>query len=278
MAKKKFIPMAICYDFDGTLSPGNMQEHNFLPALGMEAKDFWDEVKSLAKEQKSDEILAYMKLMIEHAHSKSLPVRRSDFLALGAKLDFFPGVATWFARTRDYAHDKGIRLEHFIISSGLREMIEGTKIAGEFAAIYASGFMYDENGVAEWPALAVNFTTKTQFLFRINKGTREVYDNSIINAYVPKENRDIPFENIVYIGDGSTDIPCFRLVKQEGGYSIAVYPKGDEEAYKKVEKMISGGRVNLVAQADFSKDSAIERCVFACIDKVEAISRMGGKP
>lgn len=183
--------MAICYDFDGTLAPGNMQEHNFLPALGIGAAEFWTEVKALAKKQDSDEILAYMKLMIEHAHSGGIPVRRNDFLALGAKLDFFPGVRQWFARSRDYAHEKGVKLEHFIISSGLREMIAGTKIAAEFAEIYASGFMYDANEVPEWPALAVNYTTKTQFLFRINKGTREAYDNSVINA-CPRESGTSP--------------------------------------------------------------------------------------
>jgi hypothetical protein len=272
---KKLVPMAVLYDFDGTLAPGNMQEHNFLPALGLEAGEFWAETKDLARLQDSDEILAYMRLMIEHAHRGGVPVRRADFAALGAKLDFYPGVQKWFGRARDYAREKGVRLEHFIVSSGLREMIEGTSIAGEFARIYASGFMYDENGVAVWPALAVNYTTKTQFLFRINKGTREAYDNSVINAYVPKEERDIPFENMVYIGDGSTDIPCFRLVKQEGGCSIAVYPKGDEEARRKVEGMTAGGRVNLIAPAVYSPGSAIESCVFACVDKVEAASRIG---
>jgi hypothetical protein len=255
MAKKKLVPMAILYDFDGTLAPGNMQEHNFLPDLGIDAGEFWTETKSLAKEQDSDEILAYMKLMIEHAHRGGIPVRRNDFAALGAKLEFFPGVKQWFARTKDYAWSKGVRLEHFI-----------------------SGFMYDENGVAVWPALAVNYTTKTQFLFRINKGTREAFDNSVINAFVPKSERDIPFENMVYIGDGSTDIPCFRLVKQEGGCSIAVYPKGDGAAKGKVEAMVAGGRVNVIAPADYSKGSAIERAVIACIDKAEASSRVGGLP
>lgn len=277
MAKKKRIPMAILYDFDGTLAPGNMQEHNFLPDLGIEAVDFWAKTKELSKGQDSDEILAYMKLMIEYAHRGSMSVRRSDFAALGAKLDFFPGVRQWFGRIGGYARGKGVRLEHFIVSSGLREMIEGTNISGEFARIYASGFMYDENGVAVWPALAVNYTTKTQFLFRINKGTRDTFDNSVINAFVPKDERDIPFENMVYIGDGSTDIPCFRLVKQEGGCSIAVYPKDDESARRKVEEMVAGGRVNVIAPADYSKGSAIDRAVIACIDKVEAASRIGGE-
>jgi hypothetical protein len=275
MAKRRLIPMAILYDFDGTLAPGNMQEHNFLPALGLEPTAFWARTKALAKEQDSDEILAYMKLMLDLAHQAGIPVRRENFRVLGSKLDFFPGVKQWFARTGDYARDKGIRLEHFIISSGLREMIEGSTIASSFARIYASGFMYDENGVAEWPALAVNYTTKTQFLFRINKDTRDAYDNSVINTYVPKEERPIPFENMVYIGDGATDIPCFRLVKQEGGFSIAVYPKDDAEARGRVEELTSGGRVSLIAPADYSKGSAIERNVLAIVDRIEAVSRLG---
>jgi hypothetical protein len=271
---KKSISMAICYDFDGTLAPGNMQEHNFLPSLGIESSTFWSRTKDLAKEQDSDEILAYMKLMLDLAHEARLPVRRDDFRALGAKLDFFPGVETWFPRVDAYAAAKGVKFEHFIISSGLREMIEGSTIAAEFTKIYASGFMYDENGVAVWPALAINYTTKTQFLFRINKGTLEAYDNSLINAFVPKENRPVPFESMIYIGDGATDIPCFRLVKQEGGFSIAVYPKDDEEARIKAEALTEGGRVSLIAPADYSSGSVIDRAVVAVIDKIEAVLRM----
>jgi hypothetical protein len=271
---KKSIPMAICYDFDGTLAPGNMQEHNFLPALGIEARAFWAMTTDLAKEQDSDEILAYMRLMLDLAREARLPVRRDDFRALGAKLDFFPGVESWFPRVNAYAAAKGVKVEHFIISSGLREMIEGSTIAATFRKIYASGFMYDKDGVAVWPALAINYTTKTQFLFRINKGTLEAYDNSLINAFVPKDDRPVPFENVIYIGDGATDIPCFRLVKQEGGFSIAVYPEGNEDAIAKIEALTEGGRVSLIAPADYSESSAIDRAVAAVVDKIEALARM----
>jgi hypothetical protein len=272
---RQSILMAICYDFDGTLAPGNMQEHNFLPALGIEAQAFWNRTKDLAKEQDSDEILAYMKLMLDLAHEAKHPVRRGDFRDLGAKLDFFPEVKSWFSRINAYAAAKGIKIEHFIISSGLREMIEGSTIAAEFKKIYASGFMYDENGVAVWPALAINYTTKTQFLFRINKGTLEAYDNSLINAFVSKKDRPVPFENIVYIGDGATDIPCFRLLKEEGGFSIAVYPKGDRVASAKVESLTEGGRVSIIAPADYSRGSDIDRAVSAIVDRIEASSRTG---
>ncbi len=271
---RKAVTMAICYDFDGTLAPGNMQEHSFLPRLGVEPGDFWARSRRLAEEQDADEILAYMRLMIDLAREAKVPVRREDFLDLGAGLGFFPGVSSWFARINGYARAKGVAIEHYIISSGLREMVEGTSIAREFTKIYASGFMFDENGVARWPALAINYTTKTQYLFRINKGTLDVSDNSLINKYVPKEGRRIPFERMIYIGDGETDIPCFRLVKEEGGCSIAVYPKGRKGARDRIEELVAGGRANLVAPADYEEGSLIDRGVKAIIDKLEAASRI----
>jgi haloacid dehalogenase-like hydrolase len=273
---KKTVSMAICYDFDGTLAPGNMQEHSFLPQLGVEPGDFWARVRRLAIDQDSDEILAYMRLMIDLAHESRVPVRREDFRKLGAKLEFFPGVSGWFARINGYALAKGVKADHFIISSGLREMVEGTTIAREFKRIYASGFMFDENGAAQWPALAINYTTKTQYLFRINKGTLDVFDNSIINKFVLKEDRPTPFERMIYIGDGETDIPCFRLVKEEGGYSIAVYPKGKKGAKDRTEELTAGGRANLIAPADYEDGSVIDRSVKAIIDKLEAESRIAG--
>ena len=264
------LPMAICYDFDGTLAPGNMQEHNFLPALGVEPRRFWEMTSELAREEDADEILAYMRLMLDLARAARIPVRRRDFRAHGAGLDFFPGVRTWFSRVNAYAAARGVAPEHYIISSGLREMVEGSEIAAEFKKIYASGFMYDENGVAVWPALAINYTTKTQFLFRINKGTLEAYDNSIINAFVPKGERPVPFESMVYIGDGATDIPCFRLLKGEGGFSVAVYPRDDEAARRRVEALTEGGRVSLIAPADYSSGSPIDRAIAAFIDELAA--------
>jgi hypothetical protein len=217
-----------------------------------------------------------MKLMIDLAREARVPVRREDFRRLGAKLEFFPGLSDWFGRINEYALAKGVKVDHFIISSGLREIIEGSAIAREFKKIYASGFMFDENGVAQWPALAINYTTKTQYLFRINKGTLDVFDNSIINTFVLKENRPMPFERMVYLGDGETDIPCFRLVKEEGGYSIAVYPKGKKGAKDRVEKLTAGSRANLITPANYSKGSTIERSIMAIVDRIEANARISG--
>ncbi|HUW25755.1 MAG TPA: HAD family hydrolase [Gallionella sp.] len=271
---KKFIPMAISYDFDGTLAPGNMQEYDFIPAINMLSKQFWKSVNNLAEQHEMDQILAYMYAMLEEARKEKVAVRKTDFKNFGAHIELFPGVKDWFKRINIYAKNKGVRLEHYIISSGIREMVEGTPIYKEFKKVYASGFMFDHNGVACWPALAVNYTTKTQYLFRINKGSLDVHDNSIINKFVPKEKRPVPFENMVFIGDGETDIPCMRLVREQGGHSIAVYNPGKHGAKKKAGELISEGRATLVATADYQEGSTIDLAIKAIIDKVEATSRI----
>jgi phosphoserine phosphatase len=271
---KKHIPMAISYDFDGTLAPGNMQEYDFIPALNMTSKEFWPAVNKLAATHEMDQILAYMWMMLREADKADIRVRKSDFRDFGKNIQLFPGVKDWFKRINAYAKGKGVRLEHFIISSGIREMVEGTPIYKEFKKVYASGFMFDHHGVACWPALGINYTTKTQYLFRINKGSLDVHDNSIINKFVPKEQRPVPFEHMVFIGDGETDIPCMRLVKDQGGHSIAVYNPGKHGAKKHAEQLITDGRATLFAPADYQEGGAIDLAVKAIIDKVEAASRV----
>lgn len=271
---KKLIRMAISYDFDGTLAPGNMQEYDFIPTLNMRSKQFWKSVSDLAKKHEMDPILAYMYVMLEEARNAQIPVRKADFKNFGAHITLFPGVMDWFKRINAYAKGKGVRLEHFIISSGIREMVEGTPIYKVFKKVYASGFMFDHNGVACWPALAVNYTTKTQYLFRINKGSLDVHDNSIINKYVPKEQRPLPFEHMIFIGDGETDIPCMRLVKDQGGHSIAVYNPRKHGAKKHTEQLIKDGRATLFTTADYREGRAIDLAVKAIIDKIEASSRI----
>ena len=271
---KKLIPMAISYDFDGTLAPGNMQEYDFIPALNMRSTEFWDGVNALAKKHDMDQILAYMRSMLEKASEAKVSVHKSAFKTFGADIKLFSGVQDWFGRINAYAKAKGVHLEHFIISSGIREMLEGTPIYKEFKKVYASGFMFDHNGVACWPALAVNYTTKTQYLFRINKGSLEVTDNSVINKFVPKTERPVPFENMVFVGDGETDIPCMRLIKDQGGYSIAVYNSGKRGARAKAEQLIAEGRVSLIAPADYLDGSGIDKAVKAIIDTLEASNRI----
>lgn len=266
--RKKLIPLAIAYDFDGTLAPGNIQEYDFIPALKMTSDAFWDEVKSLAKRHDADEILVYMGLMLEKARAAHVPVRKSDFEEFGNQVSFFDGVEDWFKRINQYGKESGVRVQHYVISSGIREMIAGTKIAREFKAIFASSFWYEHNGIAHWPALALNYTTKTQYLFRINKGSLNVYDNSKINNFIPQSDRPVPFENMIFIGDGETDIPCFRLVKDQGGHSIAVYKPHSPKGKRKSKGLIADGRVNFAASANYEDGKNLDRIVKAIIDKL----------
>lgn len=274
---RKLIPMAIAYDFDGTLAPGNMQEYDFIPALNMVSREFWHSVGDLAQQHEMDQILAYMWAMLRQADKADIRVHKSDFRDFGKNIILFPGVGDWFKRINAYAKSKGVRLDHFIISSGIREMVEGTPIYKAFKKVYASGFMFDHNGVACWPALAVNYTTKTQYLFRINKGSLDVHDNSVINKFVPKAQRPVPFENMIFIGDGETDIPCMRLVKDQGGHSIAVYNGSKRNAKKAADKLVEDGRATLGAPADYQDGGVIDRAVKAMIDKVEAAARIKGR-
>lgn len=271
---RKLVPAAITYDFDGTLAPGNMQEHSFIPEIGLTAKKFWNIAEQLARKNEADSVLTYMNLMIKKASEAGVPISKKDFKEHGKSVKLFKGVKAWFDRINDYGHEKGLKLEHYIISSGIQEMIVGTPIAAKFIKIYASSFKYDVNGVAEWPALAINFTTKTQYLFRINKGALEVYDNKRINEFVPMEDRPIPFENMIFIGDGETDIPCFSLVKNLDGHSIAVYKPKTRGARAKAEKLIEDGRVNFVAPADYSAGRDIDTIVKAVLDKIAIDSEL----
>ena len=261
------IPLAIIYDFDGTLAPGNMQDRQFIPDIGMTTSEFWEEVDALAEQNHADGILTYMYVMLEKARSAGIPVRREDLVARSREIDFFPGVEDWFDRINSYGAERGVNIEHYVISSGNSEIIEGTPIADRFSRIYASKFLYDGDGFAVWPAVAINFTTKTQYLFRINKGAHDWRDSSIINRYVPQSERPVPFENMVYIGDGETDVPCFRLVKDLGGLSIAVYADGARE---RAERYREEGRVSCVAPAVYTRDGGLDCAIRSYIDLAAA--------
>ena len=267
--------IALIYDFDGTLSPGNMQEYDFIPAVGKRSHEFWEESNRLAQDQDADQILAYMYRMIHEARASDISLRREAFRASGAKITLYKGVEEWFGRINAYAASKGIELHHYINSSGLKEMIEGTAIAGEFTNIFACSFLYDVDGVAYWPAVAVNYTNKTQFLFKINKGVDSVWDSVQVNRYLPDAQRPVPFSRMIYFGDGTTDIPCMKLVKQQGGHSIAVYnPEGGEREQRALQGLIRDNRVSYVCPADYSADTEIDRLVRTIIDKIEADARL----
>lgn len=266
----KLTNVAFVYDFDGTLAPGNMQEHKFFPKIQKSPKAFWDEAKERAKSNDMDEILAYMELMLEKSIAANHPMRFETFRSYGELLPLFAGVEDWFGRQNQRAKRLKVRLKHFVISSGLREMIGGSAIAGSFETVFASGFRYDQNGVAKWPALAVNYTTKTQFLFRINKGIGNAYDNDTINKFTPMESRPIPFENIVYFGDGDTDVPAMKITTSLGGRAIAVYRPRRKGAKNRCSKLISDGRATCMAPADYRANHQIDRIADAFLKEVAA--------
>ncbi len=259
--------MAFCYDFDGTLSPGNMQEYDFIKKLDMPAGDFWQKAHHLSLKHDCEEVLSYMRLMLEEAQARNISYTRDDLRASGAKVTFYEGVDTWFDRINAYAAKKGIEAQHYIISSGLREIIKGTAIAPFFKWIYASSFMYDDVGRALWPAMVVNYTTKTQYLFRINKGCLKINDPGI-NAFTPQEDRPVPFSHMVYVGDGETDVPCMRLVQSEGGHAIAVYDPEKEKQTGTARRLLADGRVNFIAPAVYTPHSMMEELIKTIIDKV----------
>lgn len=269
------VTMAVAYDFDGTLAPGNMQERQFIPDIGMTPREFWAEVDRLTSENQADGVLMYMYHMLRKAAEAGVPVRLEDLRERGRCLEYFPGVLEWFYRINDYGEDRGVRVEHYILSSGNAEIIEGTPVAGMVDRIYASRFLFDDNGVAVWPALAVNYTTKTQFLFRINKGAHDLSDAGGINRFVPQEDRPVPFENMVYIGDGETDVPCFRLVKELGGLSVAVYPARSRKARDQAQRFVDEGRVHCGAPADYTEDSPLDRLIRSNIDLVANRAALG---
>lgn len=253
------------YDFDKTLCTKDMQEYSFIPRVKMEADEFWQEATDLAATRKMDRVLAYMYLMLDKAKAAKQRIWRNDFVELGKDLEFFEGVEEWFSRIKELGDEMNITIEHYIISSGLKEIIEGSSIFKNFREVFACEFLYDENGVACWPKNVINYTTKTQFLFRINKGVLDISNDFDLNKYAPESERPVPFRNMIYIGDGMTDIPCMKLVKVNGGYSIAVYPKGER---KKVEDLIKDDRVDFIAPADYTENSELDKIMRDMISKI----------
>ena len=257
--------VALLYDFDKTLCTQDMQNYAFIPSLGMTPADFWAEANGFGRRNRIDGVLAYMYTMLREAEKKNLPFTRADLVDKGRGIVFFPGVEGWFRRINDYGETLGVQVEHYIISSGLREIIEGSSISGEFKEIYASEFYYDENGVPVWPKLAVNFTAKTQFVYRINKGVLDVSDDKTLNDSMPDDSKRIPFTNMVYMGDGLSDVPCMKMMRAYGGQAIAVYQEGNRQG---VEDLLAKGRVDFIFPADYSDGTALDATVKHIIQKM----------
>lgn len=263
----KKIVLAICYDFDKTLSPTDMQAQGFIQSIGYDVENFWKESNKLASDNEMDQNLAWMFMMSKGSHGKFI-FNKDTLKEFGSKVELFPGVKTWFERINKYGEEHGVEVEHYIISSGLKEMIEGTVIADKFKKIYASSFYYDSDGVAIWPAQVVNYTDKTQFLFRIEKGVLDVNDQQV-NTFFKQNELRVPFRNMVYIGDSDTDIPCMKLVNTNGGHSIGVY-NSETNDKSKVFKMLSENRIKYFAPADYSENSKLEQLILKIIDRTKS--------
>ena len=265
--------VAFCYDFDKTLSPKDMQNFGLIPKLGCEIDEFWHQSDELAHHNGMDKILSYMKLIIDKARLADISIKRADFVELGKSIELFPGVDSWFDRINKIAEEIGVHVEHYIISAGIKEIIEGTSIAKYFTEIYASSFLYDESGAPVWPSQVVNYTTKTQHLYRISKDCLDLSDEESVNEHIDDEARRIPFRNFVYFGDSETDIPAMRIVKKGGGVAIGVY-NAETVDMRKVSKLLKQDRINFLMPAVYQEGSKIENLVESILKKIKATENL----
>lgn len=263
--------IALMYDFDKTLCEKDMQEYSFIPSVGMEANEFWEESNQISVKNNMDRILSYMFLMIKAAKDKNVEITRESFKKLGEDVVLLKGVETWFDRINAYGKDLGVEVEHYILSSGLKEIIEGTSIASCFKRIYACEFHYNRNGNADWPKQVINYTTKTQFIFRISKGTLDQLDDVKLNSVITLDDRSIPYRNMIYIGDGITDVPCMTLVKEKGGESIAIY---HEDSKEKAVRLLKDKRVGYICKDDYSEHTELESVVKLLIHQMALTSKL----
>ena len=257
--------VALLYDFDKTLCTQDMQNYTFIPSLGMEPGSFWQEANIFGQREEMDGILAYMYMMLEKSRALNVSLTRDFLRRCGRNIDFFPGVTDWFERVNAHGRTLGVQVEHYVISSGLREIIEGSAIAGVFKEIYASEFYYDQDGAPVWPRLAVNFTAKTQFVYRINKGVLDVSDDRTLNDSMPDDSKRVPFTSMIYIGDGLSDVPCMKMMRAYGGQAIAVYQAVNRRG---VEQLLRQGRVDFIYPADYREGTALENTVKQIIRKM----------
>lgn len=269
------------YDFDETLAPGNMQEYAFIPNLKISADEFWNAAGEFSRKHNMDHVLAYMYMSIKFVKEKKLQISREDFYNQGREISFFDGVETWFQRINEYGEKLGLKVEHYVISSGLKEILDGTKIAKEFKRIFGCSFAYDDEGKEPiWASQVINYTSKTQYIYRVRKNRLDkLYDSHEINEYIGDRSSLLPYSNMIYIGDGETDVPCMKLVKEHGGNSVCVYNPNSENKKKIAEKLYRDGRVNFIARADYEDGTKID-CIIkdllariALNNKIESYSK-----
>jgi len=263
--------VALIYDFDKTLCDKDMQEYSFIPNLGMNPSDFWKATDEFNSKEKMDKILACMYMMLTETEKNNKHITREYLNELGSDIDFFPGISEWFERINQYGKELGLQIEHYIISSGLKEIIEGTTISKYIKEIYACEFLYNEKGQAVWPKMSVNYTTKTQFLSRINKGVLDISNDESLNRKMLDENRRISTKNMIYFGDGFTDIPSMRMTRETGGYAIAVYQNNDKKIAK---SLISENRIDFYAKADYQENSEMDNLIKDILKDISIKSKL----
>lgn len=263
--------IAFLYDFDKTLCTTDMEDYAFIPSLGYTPAEFWGRANAFGWENRMDGLLAYMYTMIQECAAQNIKLDRAFLNHCGESIQLFPGVREWFARINAFGESLGVQVEHYVISSGLREIIEGSGIAQEFREIYACEFYYNENGDACWPKLDVNFTNKTQFVYRINKGILDVSRDKELNDSMPDDSKRVPFTNMIYMGDGLSDVPCMKMMRAYGGQAIAVYRASNRQG---VEKLLADGRVDFIFPADYREGMELDRTVRDILRKMTITDRL----
>ena len=263
--------IALLYDFDKTLCTTDMEDYAFIPSLGYTPAEFWGRANAFGWENRMDGLLAYMYTMIQECAAQNIKLDRAFLNHCGESFQLFPGVREWFARINAFGESLGVQVEHYVISSGLREIIEGSGIAQEFREIYACEFYYNENGDACWPKLDVNFTNKTQFVYRINKGILDVSRDKELNDSMPDDSKRVPFTNMIYMGDGLSDVPCMKMMRAYGGQAIAVYQASNRQG---VEKLLADGRVDFIFPADYREGMELDRTVRDILRKMTITDRL----
>jgi len=267
--------LAIVYDFDGTLTPQPMQEYTVLPELGISGEEFWGEVNTEVQRTGGDSILTYMRLLVEKIESNKTHLNRNTLRELASDIKYYPGVETWFDRINSYVHEKSdgkIKVRHYIISAGLGEILEGISIKDRFERIYASQYYFDHHEAARFPTIVVNDTTKTQYLFRINKGREQ--PSETINEYMPESMRPIPFQHMLYVGDGLTDVPSMTVVKKYGGFAVAVHKPRNEMSFEVCRNLVDANRIDFYAPADYRSGRKLEKRVHKILDLIVARIRL----
>lgn len=261
---RKKLTIAFMYDFDKTLCDQDMQNYSFIPNLNMTPDEFWGEIESFRKKNYMEGILGYMYYMMHKCREKNIPFTKEYLRSLGKDINFYKGVHNWFKRINQYGESLGVNIEHYIISSGIKDIIDGCDVKDEFKRIFACQYYFDENGDAIWPKIAINYTQKTQYIFRISKGIYDETDSKGVNEKM--SDRKIAYQNMIYFGDGITDIPCMTFVKKQGGISIAIYPKGKKN---QVTPLLLEDRVNYICPADYQEGSDLDSLVKCIMQEMQ---------